>query len=565
MIKDNDKINACFIEDKSDLEIIYKKYNSSKNIFIPLDIETFLLCKKKNLNIFDFDKFIKNDFHITALNESKRFKNQIKFKEKLNYSLSSEILGLLRFRLNSISLIIEITNVLIKEFKIKYFIVSGIKKEFHLLHKSKLCTEIIESIYPDRIIHITHKKNLLNKKKNIFRYYLKKNIKALNDKNKICISNGGYNFKRIIYYFKKKNFQIFLPIFTNLPLLENIIYYFRGVKVVKFCKEKSSKIKKINFIEEINFTYKNEYDVSSLMNKFYNKLNFYFNDLNQKMIAMKSFVNDNNFKLSLSNVARGLDGSILDSDIKNPTLCIPHGVISEAFNEHDIIYKKIIAEAVFNGESKYFAIQSKIMNKSLNTHSLIGEPLQTGNLIFSQKKKNYINKKKYILFATTLKGFSNLQFLGVEMFYEFWEILNYLEDLSKNIDEKIIIKLHPQFKHCYKYFNKHFKYLIFSNKKIEDLLKNTLTLITLSSGTIEDALNSKVPVILYDYKKRYKQMESSEIIENNKAVIYINEKNKFEYAIKKLRNSNNLDFSNYVYERKFEKTIDEKILPLLKD
>ena len=47
MIKDNDKINACFIEDKSDLEIIYKKYNSSKNIFIPLDIETFLLCKKK--------------------------------------------------------------------------------------------------------------------------------------------------------------------------------------------------------------------------------------------------------------------------------------------------------------------------------------------------------------------------------------------------------------------------------------------------------------------------------------------------------------------------------------
>ena len=103
------------------------------------------------------------------------------------------------------------------------------------------------------------------------------------------------------------------------------------------------------------------------------------------------------------------------------------------------------------------------------------------------------------------------------------------------------------------------------NDPIEDLLKNTLTLITLSSGTIEDALNSKVPVILYDYKKRYKQMESSEIIENNKAVIYINEKNKFEYAIKKLRNSNNLDFSNYVYERKFEKTIDEKILPLLKD
>ena len=151
------------------------------------------------------------------------------------------------------------------------------------------------------------------------------------------------------------------------------------------------------------------------------------------------------------------------------------------------------------------------------------------------------------------------------MFYEFWEILKDLEDLSKNVNEKIIIKLHPQFKHCYKYFNKHFKNLIFSNKKIEDLLKNTLTLITLSSGTIEDALNSKVPVILYDYKKRYKQLECSEKIENNKAVIYINEKNKFEYAIRKISNSKKLDFSKYVYERKFEKTIDEKILPLIRN
>ena len=29
-------------------------------------------------------------------------------------------------------------------------------------------------------------------------------------------------------------------------------------------------------------------------------------------------------------------------------------MISEAFNENDIIYKKIIAEGVFNGESKLF-------------------------------------------------------------------------------------------------------------------------------------------------------------------------------------------------------------------
>ena len=45
----------------------------------------------------------------------------------------------------------------------------------------------------------------------------------------------------------------------------------------------------------------------------------------------------------------------------------------------DKIYKKIIAEAVFSGESKYFAIQSKIMMESLKTHKINGKKIQTGN------------------------------------------------------------------------------------------------------------------------------------------------------------------------------------------
>ena len=92
-----------------------------------------------------------------------------------------------------------------------------------------------------------------------------------------------------------------------------------------------------------------KYDLSLILNNFYSKLNYHFNDLNQKIIILKKFINENNFNLSISNISRGLDGSILDSDIKNPTLCIPHGVISESFNNDDVIYKKIIAE-VFSTE-----------------------------------------------------------------------------------------------------------------------------------------------------------------------------------------------------------------------
>ena len=186
----------------------------------------------------------------------------------------------------------------------------------------------------------------------------------------------------------------------------------------------------------------------------------------------------------------------LNSDVKSKTLCIPHGIISESFDNYDNIYKKNIAVAVFNGESKYFALQSKIIENSLQTHKVQGKTIITGNLIFSQNKKNYKNKKKYVLYATTLKKFTNLQYLGIDMFYEYWKTLELLNKIAKEDKRKIMIKIHPFIKNCESYLQKYFKFLKFSNNRIEILLKDAYALISLSSGTIEDALNSKVPVIL---------------------------------------------------------------------
>ena len=81
MNKINEKIKACFVEDKFDFEIIFNKYKSEKNIYIPLNIETYLLCRNKNVQIFDFNKYISNKFHIESLNISKKFSNSLKFKK----------------------------------------------------------------------------------------------------------------------------------------------------------------------------------------------------------------------------------------------------------------------------------------------------------------------------------------------------------------------------------------------------------------------------------------------------------------------------------------------------
>ena len=140
------------------------------------------------------------------------------------------------------------------------------------------------------------------------------------------------------------------------------------------------------FIEKINFSY-GKIDLSKLLNNFYNKLNFYFNDIEQKSIATKKFINNNNFSLTISNITKGLDGCILDREVSCNSLCIPHGIIAKSFNKYDEIYKKIISEAVFNGESKYFAIQSKITKNSLDTHKINGKIIETGNLIFASIKK----------------------------------------------------------------------------------------------------------------------------------------------------------------------------------
>lgn len=553
---------ACFIENNNDLKIILEKIEINKSIFIPLDLETFLLCKKNNLKIFDFKKFIKNEFHKKALLESRRFTKNLKFKNNISYSLKSEIIGYLRFRLHSILFLIEITEILTKKLKIKNLVVSGLKKNIHFLHNANISSEIIEKIYSKTVLSISDK-NLKEATNDITSYSNK--TENLELYKKIFISNGGYNFKKIYTFFKKRNYKVFLPSFDKINFFEKIIYFLRGMKVVYFVKDSNKIVKKENFIEKINFYYKNQYDISNLLNNFYEKLNIYFNDLNQKIISLKSFINQNNFDIVISNISRGLDGSVLDSDIKNPTLCVPHGVISKSFNEFDVIYKKIIAEAVFNGDSKFFAIQSKIMNDSLNTHKISGKPIITGNLIFSNLKYTRHNKKKYVLYATTVKGFTNLQYLGVDMFFEYWKILEELNEISKQTKKKIVVKTHPQFQKCTKDSSKYFKYLKFSNKRINDLLKHASSLITLSSGTIEDALNSKVPVILYDPSSRYKQMDCFDNQSKNEAVYYANNTKNLKDAIDKFEGNKKLNFDSYIYNYNIEDALKDNILPLLKN
>ena len=54
-----------------------------------------------------------------------------------------------------------------------------------------------------------------------------------------------------------------------------------------------------------------------------------------------------------------------------------------------------------------------------------------------------MKNRNTILFAVTVKAFQSIQYVGVEMYYEFIENLNFLNSFSKESDYKILVKLHP--------------------------------------------------------------------------------------------------------------------------
>ena len=91
------------------------------------------------------------------------------------------------------------------------------------------------------------------------------------------------------------------------------------------------------------------------------------------------------------------------------------------------------------------------------------------------------------------------------------------------------------------------------------MLRKSFILISYSSSTIEDALNSEVPVILFDTKKGYKHIESGNLI-NESAVYYLDDKNHLENLFSKINNMKKINFDKYIYR----KNIKEEIIQILK-
>ena len=535
-----------------ELKFIINKYKNNKNLFcVPLDLETQLYCLDKNINFFNPLNYIRSSFHRDSLIESEKMLKNISFAKDYKLSEITTIKAFLRFHFNSVIFLIELINKILLKEKIEEIIVSGwhYYKDTYS-RENYFVSYLAKSLFKEKTLVLNKiKKDKIRNQ--FYQYHIE--INKPNTNNTILFTNLGYNIFRIIKIFKKKynDALILSPKIQSLSLAKKILFKFFNVHFFDFKKIKSKKNFSVK-LPNIRYNYKKKFNLTKILNRRIKLEKWHIIQNRSKYFAISDFFLNYRPQLIVSNNSRDVDGQFLDSAKKKhiPLMCIPHGTISTYFNKYDKIYKNIIADSITYQGGNFISqsnISSLFYKKEKRKYKNI---IRSGNLLFCEGK-NLVKKNKKILYAVTSKDFQSIQYLGVEMYFEYLDNLSFLNKLAKKNDLKIFVKNHPTISMHTKSLQKRFRYLFFTDEKIQKILSETSLTISFSSSVIEDSLYNYNPVILLDRWKRYKHCEA-EIKPNlkNKSVYYINNDKNLLKCINTIFKSKTFNFDKYILERR---------------
>lgn len=553
----------AIIQSSEELSFIKNRYSELPTI-LALNLEVAIYCKLNDIKfIFPFEKKNYNNITKEMLLASKNLFEVIDFQNIQYNFLINEIKASLRYKFNQIAFLIETVSQINSEYK-KIIYTDYFSDSNYWYTKNFINIEDAFKILDFKNLEKIKCKKKINflKRQDLYTYELK-GLKYKNEK-KIVFNNAGYNFKRIISYFFFRKIKIAIPK-ENLSFFKKLIFNFIGFELYDF---KKTNIKISNEIPnlDINFSYKN-YDLTDVLNNEFKLAKFYLGDLVEKYKAILNYYSSSNIKLTISNANRELGAALIEAsnNKKIQTMLISHGTIAKSYDQFDKIYKEYIAEGVFLGNSNIKTIQSKICKKSLETLNVKGKTVETGNLVFSENVNNTTKGKNIITYAVTNKRLTALQIHGVEYFFEFYKNLEILNEFSKNSAYRIIVHLHPGIKNNKQNLQKIFKNLDFKAGDISSSLKKSFLTLSYSSTVIEDSLYNKVPVILLDlHKKKYIHFESETNPEKlDKALYYIDNVSDLRKCIQSVRQSKNINFSQYIYNKSFKTNISNLFINYL--
>lgn len=550
-------MNILLAQTVNELNYIFSKTSFlDDTTVLPINLELQSYCLAKNIKHINVIEFIDNDLHKKIIKNCELALKKLDYGELDTNSQKKVYKNYIRKRFYSINFIDEIFKKITKKNKIKKIFISGWKSLISENSFDKyIISEIIESLFEKNKIISLEKQEQENK---TYKTY-KLKIQHIQNSNKksILFTGFGYNLGRVIIEAIKKNFRVLVFDQEDLNFLKRIIFFLLGIKLIKFIKTKNEYKNKIK-LKDINLNFKNRKYL-----KFLNLSKETFLEdltlLKTRCLAIDDFLLKLKPSLVVSVIARDFQGYCGEraNFLKIPSICISHGTVSQAFNKYDLIYKKNICEAVFDGDFTYFSIQSKIAEQSLKTHKVGGKKIFTGNIVFAENKKKCTLFKKKILYAVTTKDFVGLQFYGVELYCEFFENVKLISKITKKNNLEFIIHLHPSINDISKKNLKTlFPNLEFVSGNISKSLKKSFVTISFSSTVIEDSLFSKVPVILFDRWNRYKHCTASlDPKIKNEPIYYINNEKKLLEAIKTVKISNNIKFDKIIFKNSSKKNI----------
>lgn len=551
-------IYLAFAQTRKEILFIKKKINKQKKelIWVPVNLETLLCYKENNMSFINPLNYLNNKIHKEGVNGSEKMIKKFKFNQDLEFFLRNRYIGIQRKFFNSCFYIDEILKAIKKKYFIKEIFVSGwMNYSFEVPSNNYFLSQIlINSSFQKKITILNNIKKI--DKKKIYNF----KIATLNFKHKnfILISNLGYNFKRIVFDLFDKYIKVVTFNQENLPWYKNFAYKILGVRIVKIKKFTSNKKIDIN-IPKIKFKFKDK-DYSNLIELRKKEILGELQELKNLSLIIKNFLKKNKPRIVLLNALRGINGYLAEYSKKFdiPCLHISHGTLSYSKNKYFNSYNKVLSEELTTKKNGIFCIQSKIAKKFADHYRKNSTNIVTGNLIFNKSEgRNEDN----ILYAVTNRGFDSMHFFGIEMFYEYFQNLVFLNNFAKSLkNKKIYVKPHPtEFKNI-PYLKKIFRNLTFTAQKNEILFKKIAVTISYSSTVIEDSLNSKIPVILFDQWKRYQHCDSEKnLYKKNSAIYYVRNPKNLEKCLQTVEKSNNFNFHKFIYTKKETKNFENLI------
>lgn len=214
-----------------------------------------------------------------------------------------------------------------------------------------------------------------------------------------------------------------------------------------------------------------------------------------------------------------------------PSILLSHGSFVQPKNRHEEIEWKEQGSVLLNGPFSHIALQTPLSEGYLKTCPSSGEKIKTGPVlwgrpanegrseaIFKKLFKGRYNFKsmKVIVHAGTPKASNSLRFHVYETSDEYIEALRQVAEAVNDIPNVVLI---IRFRPSGEIDEETLKALVpLSNKVVlssEDLFSDILgtadLLMSFSSTAIEEALQNRIPVLLYGGGGRYHHIPSCEI------------------------------------------------------